>query len=154
VHKAYNLIPFKQPVFEAARRTLRLKESLYKHLHFEGEFVVKIDDEHSFLIHHYGYEIENTLFWDGLSGGWEKMSIALWTKLVSRCRTIFDIGANTGVYSLVAGSLNPEAKIYAVEPVKRVFEKLRHNIELNDLDISCLEAAISNSDGTATIYDT
>ncbi len=74
--------------------------------------------------------------------------------MVSKSDVIFDIGANTGVYSLIAKSLNPESQVYAFEPVRRVFEKLESSNRLNDYDIVCFECEISDSDGTATIYDT
>jgi FkbM family methyltransferase len=78
----------------------------------------------------------------------------LWIELVKDAEVIFDIGANTGVYSLIAKSLNSSARVYAFEPVKRVFQKLEENNRLNDFDIICIEAAASNSDGAAIIYDT
>jgi FkbM family methyltransferase len=64
-----------------------------------------------------------------------------------------DLGANTGVFSLVAKSVNPNAKVYAFEPVKRVFDKLRQNVRLNGYDVQCVEMAVSNNDGNAVIYD-
>ena len=67
---------------------------------------------------------------------------------------ILDIGANTGVYSLIAKAMKPSSKVYAFEPVKRVFSKLQENILLNSYDITALEKAVSNADGIATIYDT
>jgi FkbM family methyltransferase len=41
---------------------------------------------------------------------------------------IIDGGANTGEYSLLAGGLCPESRIYSFEPVKSTFEKLRENV--------------------------
>ena len=45
---------------------------------------------------------------------------------------IFDIGANTGIFALVSGAANPKARIFAFEPVSRVFEKLKGNVALNE----------------------
>jgi FkbM family methyltransferase len=67
---------------------------------------------------------------------------------------IFDIGANTGIYSLVAKCLNPEAKVVAFEPVERVYHKLEHNIKLNNYDITSVKKAAADNDGTAYIFDT
>ncbi len=129
-------------------------ERIYQHLHFHGDINVKIDESHSFNIRHYGFQLENILFWEGLSDGWEKVSVSIWVKLVGNSDVIFDIGANTGVYSLVAKALNPDVQVFAFEPVKRVFEKLEFNNKLNGYDINCYESAASDTDGTATIYDT
>jgi FkbM family methyltransferase len=136
------------------RKVFHPSEKVYKHLHFEGDFSVPIDNDHSFRIHHFGYEVENSLFWAGLDNGWERTSIGLWRRLVPNSSVIFDIGANTGVYSLIAKCLNPGARVIALEPISRVFSRLRQNVLLNGYDIECLELAASDFDGTATVYDT
>lgn len=152
--KIYHLIPLKREFFFALRTIWRPKESIYKHLLFKGIFKVNIDKSKAFKINHYGYQIENEIFWAGLRDGFEKESIKLWIKLCEESDVIFDVGANTGVYSLIARTIKPKAKIYAFEPVKRVFLKLQENIALNNFDVVPFEKAISNSDGKAIIYDT
>jgi FkbM family methyltransferase len=154
VKNIYRSIPFKRPLFSVCRALLHPGESIYKHLHFEGEFSVPVDDRHSFRIHHFGFEVENSLFWAGLEGGWERTSIGLWKRLVSNAQVIFDVGANTGVYSLIAKCLNPDARVVALEPISRVFSRLERNVRLNGYDMECLELAASNLDGSATVYDT
>ncbi|MBC7797057.1 MAG: FkbM family methyltransferase [Pyrinomonadaceae bacterium] len=150
----YDVIPLKKNVFSFAKNFVSPSERIHKHLHFKGNIRIPIDREYSFKVRHHGYEVENSLFWAGIGRGWEKVSLSLWVKLVRDANVIFDIGANTGVYSLIAKSLNPNAQVYAFEPVARVFEKLEYNIKLNDFDVVCLDSAASNTDGTATIYDT
>ncbi len=78
----------------------------------------------------------------------------MWISLCGQSQNIIDIGANTGVYSLIAKSVNSDAHVYAFEPVKRVYQKLMENCALNNYDIALYEKAISNSDGTAVIFDT
>lgn len=103
---------------------------------------------------HYGYMIENELFWYGLDNAWEKASFKLWKELSKNAKTILDIGANTGIYSLISGSINPSANIYAFEPIKSVYEKLSYNIELNSFgpNVKLYEVALSDFTGGATIY--
>ncbi|MFI5148960.1 MAG: FkbM family methyltransferase [Bacteroidia bacterium] len=105
-------------------------------------------------MNHYGFLIENEIFWSGLTGGWEKESLRLWIKLCQNATVVFDIGANTGIYSLISKAVNRNAVVYALEPVQRVFKKLAENNSLNNYDIKCIQAAASNSEGTALIYDT
>lgn len=152
--RIYTLIPFKQEIFTLLKKVWTPKESVYRHLYFKGVFTVPIDKNHSFKIKHYGYLVENEIFWAGLTNGWEKESLKLWIKLCETSDVILDIGANTGVYSLIAKAMKPSSKVYAFEPVKRVFSKLQENILLNSYDITALEKAVSNADGIATIYDT
>ncbi|MGH9763664.1 MAG: FkbM family methyltransferase [Blastocatellia bacterium] len=152
--RLYEIVPFKKQFYSLLKLTWTPNERIYRHLHFRGLFEVRIDRDHCFRLRHYGYQIENQIFWAGLSGGWEKKSIDLWIKMCPKAKVIFDIGANTGIYALIAKRLNPEARVYALEPVRRVFEKLEQNNSLNGGGIVCVEKAASNASGTATIYDT
>ena len=150
--EAYRRMPLKQPLFEAMRRLKAPSENVYKHLHFHGVFETRVAGR-SFKMNHHGFEIENSLFWSGVDGGWERVSLGLWQTLCTRAKVIFDIGANTGIYAVIAKTLNPAAQVHAFEPVHRVCDRLRGNAELNDYDITCVEAAVSDRDGPAVIYD-
>lgn len=149
----YNHIPFKKEIFSALKIIWTPEESIFRHLHFKGIFSVQIDTSRKFKINHYGFQIENEIFWRGLTNCWEKESIQLWIKLCKESQTILDIGANTGVYSLIAKTVNPKAKVYSFEPHPMFFKMLQKNIALNNFDIVSIEKAISNSDDTITIDD-
>ena len=150
----YRLIPFKKQLYLALKKVWTPHEPIYRHLYFKGVFNVKVDDRTRFKMNHYGYQIENEIFWTGLTGGWEKTSMTIWIALCKKAMVIFDIGANTGIYSLVAKAAHPASEVYAFEPVKRVYSKLVENSRLNGYDIACHELAVSNVDGQALIYDT
>jgi len=150
----YKIIPFKMELFKFLKIIWTPEESIYKHLYFKGIFKVKVEKTVFFKIKHYGYQLENELFWAGLIDGWEKESIKLWIQLCKQSSCIFDIGANTGVYSLIAKAVNSPAKVYAFEPVERVFDKLKENNRLNKFNIYTEKKAASNQDGVANIYDT
>jgi len=150
----YGVIPFKKQIYLALKKVWTPREYIYKHLYFKGVFKVRVDDRAGFEIKHHGYQIENEIFWNGLTGGWEKTSMAIWIALCKKSEVIFDIGANTGIYSLVAKAIHPASDVYAFEPVNRVYSKLVDNSRLNDYDIACHEVAVSNFDGKALIYDT
>jgi len=150
----YRGIPFKKQIYILMRSVWRPPERLYKHLHFVGNMKVKVDEQHSFKMRHYGYLIENEIFWNGIMDGWEKYSLRIWKKLAEKCDVIVDVGANTGVYSLLAKSINETADVYAFDPIDRVFDKLLHNVSLNNYDITCIKKALSDANGEALIYDT
>jgi FkbM family methyltransferase len=151
--KVYRKIPFKKELYSGIRHFWLPPQKIYQHLHFEGEFDVGIKNGGSFKMIHYGYQIENEIFWAGLYGGWEKQSIQLWVQLCKKATIIVDVGANTGIYSLIAACVNPAATIYSFEPVKRVYEKFLRNIEINSFSIQPFNEAVSDFDGTAVIYD-
>jgi len=152
--KLYAIFPFKKQIFRGIKKIGKPPGNVYKHLHFKGKFKIDIDPGKSFEIIHYGFEIENELFWRGIQNGWEKVSLGLWIQLSQISDVIFDIGANTGVYSLVARTINSNARVFAFEPVERTFNKLIKNCLLNKYDdIICFQKAVSNYSGRAIIYD-
>jgi FkbM family methyltransferase len=150
---AYSAVPFKRRLF-GALRPLGLPQSVYRHLHFAGEFTVRMDGKPFFRMEA-GHEIlENELFWSGWGGTWEAMSTRLWHRLARSSEGILDIGANTGAYALAAASSNPEAWIVAFEPVRRTAERLRRNVERNLFSsIEVDGRAVSDRFGRATLFD-
>lgn len=64
-----------------------------------------------------------------------------------------DIGANQGLYSLIAGQNVHCTDAVALEPVPDTFQRLIQNIEANKLQgkVRAVQAALSNQEGTATI---
>jgi FkbM family methyltransferase len=66
---------------------------------------------------------------------------------------IVDIGANTGIYALVAKTVNPNASVYAFEPHSFYYPKLEKNAHLNNFDIHAYQRAISNYDGIIELGD-
>jgi FkbM family methyltransferase len=46
--------------------------------------------------------------------------------------TIFDLGANLGIYSLLFEQAYPSAQIYAFEPVKETYDLLKVHLEMNE----------------------
>jgi FkbM family methyltransferase len=148
------VLPFKKQLFLLLKKIWVPPHAVYKHLYFNGTFRVKTGENNYFKIRHYEMEIENDIFWKGLTEGWEKQTMKLWIKLCSQAKVVFDIGANTGVYALCTKSLNKEAKVFAFEPLKQMYKKLAENNVLNQFDVVCIEKALSDKTGTATIYET
>jgi FkbM family methyltransferase len=96
--------------------------------------------------------IERQIFWGGLYGSWEKESLKIWAALCPDANTILDIGANTGMFSLLAKAHNQQAQVYAIEPIDINFEVLTKNMEKNKFSIHAIKAALSNVSGTAKMY--
>jgi FkbM family methyltransferase len=144
------MLPLKRHLFSVLR-PLPLPRWLYQHLHFAGPFSLDVDGR-SITVMHYGYEVENELFWRGLAG-WEPTSLRVWAALARGAQSIFDIGANTGIYSLVAKAVNPAAQVYSFEPVRRIYDRLVTNCRLNGFDVTCECMAVSSVDGPVVLYD-
>ena len=152
LHKIYDQVPFKYHIFSTLKRFWSPPKRVYQHLSFRDDFKVTVDEKRSFKMKHFGYELENELFWRGLSG-WEAVSFDLWIRLCKDAEVIFDVGANTGVFALIAKTINPNAEVYAFEPVKRVAQKIDYNNSINNYDIKVIQKAAADYDGVGTIYD-
>jgi len=150
--KFYRLIPFKKAMYTALKNVWLPPVGIYQHLYFNDTISVKLDNQQQFKMVHYGHSLENEIFWKGLYNGWEKYSMRIWTELAKDANVIFDIGANTGIYSLVAKAINKNAVVHAFEPFGAIHKKLQHNADINGYDIHCNCTAISNYTGDAVIY--
>jgi FkbM family methyltransferase len=88
----------------------------------------------------------------GLYGDWEKESLKIWAELSKISNSIIDIGANSGVFSLIAKSQNPRAEVIAIEPVPLNFEILWKNIKKNKFRIHAEPVALSDKEGVAKMF--
>ncbi len=144
--------PFKKQVFSIIR-LFNPPKRIWNLLRFQGRFKVAVDENVFFYMNNYGQGFENGIFWRGLFKGWgEEQPVQLWMKLCKGANTILDVGANMGVYSLVAKAVNPQSRVYGFEPVAHIYRKFSENCETNGFDITCIHTALSNVNGSADIY--
>lgn len=151
----YEVLPFKLAIYKVLRPFISMPKKLHAYFYFKGVFTTKIDGK-TFLMQNYGYQfhVENELFWGGIENGWEKSSTKLWIALCKNSSSVLDIGANTGFYSVLAKTLEPKCVVHAFEPLPAVHQKLVRNNELNNYDIVCSTYALSNFNGTASVFPT
>lgn len=156
----YRALPFKAPILGFLRDKgflRRISSRLKGYLVFSGPFVVQVKTAKFFMLLGYGREIEASIFWDGIDA-FESTTIKWWCELSKRSTYILDIGANTGIYSLVANALNPSAEIYAFEPIERIHKILDENIRLNTPNlfspmINAYRVALSDYSGQGNMFD-
>jgi FkbM family methyltransferase len=93
---------------------------------------------------------------DGGLWGFEPPLAPLFAELAcSVMGDVFDVGANTGLYSLVAAAANPTRRVHAVEPLAPVVALLEANLALNRIvarRVRVHELALSAVSGTASLY--
>jgi FkbM family methyltransferase len=93
------------------------------------------------------------------AGTYEVDRLAAFGEAICPGATVYDVGANVGIYMLLASvKAGPTGLVYAFEPVERNLHYLRRHLTLNQLqNCSILETAVSNQQGTrrfsATCYD-
>jgi FkbM family methyltransferase len=78
--------------------------------------------------------------------------LACWENQARSAQTVFDIGANAGIFSLAALAVNPSAKVHAFEPTPEIAARLRATVAMNGLsNLTVNEVAVGDHDGDATL---
>ena len=75
-----------------------------------------------------------------------------WRDAANGAKIIFDVGANSGIYSLAALAIEPDAIIHAFEPTPEIAARLRETAKLNGLkQLHVHELAVSSANGHAIL---
>ena len=100
-----------------------------------------------------GIGLASLLFWHGLDGYEPETSRTL-RSLFEHATTFVDVGANCGLYSILGPLWNPNLQVIAFEPVPAIFEKLKKNLRLNQLEsrVQCENIALSSRSGRSTLF--
>lgn len=130
-----------------------IPEALYKHFHFRGIVGVRLEQGNRMRIRSWGGVLENGLYWRGIEG-YEPECLKVWCRLASTARVVIDVGANTGLYSLLAAATGPKARVHGFEPLDRIASRFTENVALNPgFNISIHRCAVSDSNGDAVMHD-
>lgn len=99
-------------------------------------------------------DITHQIFWSGLHG-YERETIPVILDEVRRASCFMDIGANCGMYTVLGATINPNARIVAIEPVPRIYAALTNNVIQNKLNsrVTILNIAIGGSDGVVDFHE-
>jgi FkbM family methyltransferase len=83
-------------------------------------------------------------------GTYEVARVSAFARAVNQGAVVYDVGANVGIYSLVASSrVGGSGRIYAFEPLDRNLRYLHRHIMLNDIqNCTVVEKAVCNEEGT------
>jgi FkbM family methyltransferase len=81
-------------------------------------------------------------------------AVRLARELIQPGDTVLDIGANIGLWSLVAARrVGAGGRLFALEPVPGNFKRLRQALELNRMTwVECRQLALSDRIGSTTFY--
>jgi FkbM family methyltransferase len=100
-----------------------------------------------------GINIASALYWHGLDG-YEAATSKTLRFFFERVTGFVDIGANYGLYSLLAALWNPQIVVTAFEPEPRIHRCLKTNVRINGLAsrIHVEKLALSDKCGKAAFY--
>ena len=88
-----------------------------------------------------------------VSGGIDPNEFCFLSRFLKRGMTFVDVGANEGLYAVFAARcVGSEGRVIAFEPSQREAERLKRNLELNQLANVTLEpVGVADSDGQAVL---
>jgi FkbM family methyltransferase len=82
--------------------------------------------------------------------GYEGESLSAWHRIVKGGKVALDIGAYTGLYSIIAAKCG--AEVMAFEPMPANRWRLGINCELNKCRVTMFSAAVSDHEGVAELH--
>ena len=118
-----------------------------------GRVVLALAGEAGFVMESDGKDsVASAAYWVGLDS-YEGCSLRVFGHLAKQSREIVDVGANTGLFSLLAASLQPRGQIHAFEPFPEAARRLNVNLQANGFtNVNLVRAALSRAPGILPLY--
>ena len=118
-----------------------------------GHIYVALPDSRQLILASDGDDaIPSALYWAG-PRAYEPGTIDLYWRLLKHFQAVFDVGAHTGLFALLAAIESDDRDVHAFEPVPKIFNYLKRNVEVNELhNLKAVCAAVTNYDGEAVLY--
>jgi len=128
----------------------KIKEFFYR-FPVNGNVRIHINGSRPFVMVNDGSDIiANEIYWKGISA-YEPQTENIVLKLLHDTKVFFDIGSNTGLYSLIAASQTHNIQVHAFEPVDSAYDFLSTRIKTSGLNnITANKIALSDFDGEST----
>ncbi len=100
-----------------------------------------------------GDEVGMSIHWSGIM--FESETVEVFLDLIKKADYFVDIGANTGIFSLISVLSNDKCKVLSFEPVHESYKALVYNINVNNFEknIEPYEKVVSNIDGQVEFHE-
>lgn len=129
-----------------------LCEGIRKHYAKSSQYflVNDLDDDLKILVN-LSEHIGSKIFW---SGSYSQNELAILGSYLAKDDVFIDIGANIGLFTLLAAKKLSEGQVYSFEPVSTVFENLFNNVSANGFTHRCslFKFGLSDSKSVMKIY--
>ena len=97
--------------------------------------------------------LASELYWRGWPVGYEPETTTPFFTLAASAMYTVDVGANIGIFSLIASAANPLGHVIALEPLEANFRYLRRNVDLNGMEnVHCVRAAACETDQEIDLF--
>jgi FkbM family methyltransferase len=116
-----------------------------------GKVRIKMNGSKPFIMVNDGSDIiANEIYWKGISA-YEPQTENIMLKLLKNTEVFFDIGANTGLFTLLAASQSHPIKVHSFEPVDSAYDFLTRSVKESGFDnVTTNQIALSDFDGEST----
>lgn len=155
---------FKRPFYTIAGKISKIMRDFQKYQ--DDKIIVKNDESWNRLFNNNGFfefnlnnDVKINLYRDSILSrliyeGFEKEEIDYLTKTLKKDDFFVDIGANIGLFSLMASKIvGLEGKVLCFEPAPLTFSKLDENVKLNNFNnIEIRNIGLSDTKGELTFY--
>lgn len=127
----------------------RVKKLLQKHVYRPGQVRTILFGP----LRGYKYRIAGG-GWAPLYGGLEPASQKVYARLIKPGDTVYDLGANVGIHSLLFAKLTgPDGQVMAFEPLPRNIAEIEFFKQLNGVsNVTVMDLAAGNAQGTAEFW--
>ncbi|HMR67149.1 MAG TPA: FkbM family methyltransferase [Anaerolineae bacterium] len=96
--------------------------------------------------------IASGLYWGGIES-FEAETFKVYFDLLKTAEVVFDIGANTGIFALLAAIDCKDRQVHAFEPAPKIFDYLQRNATINKLNnLKPVCSALTDYDGEIDLY--
>jgi FkbM family methyltransferase len=125
-----------------------------KHLYFTGKFQARIRGKKVVTLISAGHQIENEIYWKGFENCHEGLSVIIWEELVRQIqpKCVWDVGANSGTYGMLAKVVSPTSTVAFFEPIPKAVKMIGENLRLNNTSGEVFEVALGDFNGVGEIY--
>lgn len=128
--------------------------NILQHLHFSGVISARLNGKPVVKLINKGHQIENEIYWRGFDGCHEKKSMQIFAEIlrVIEPKIVWDIGANSGTYGILAKALVNSTDVFFFEPIPKAIEMIHENLLLNGFNAEVFQLALGDYDGEGEIY--
>lgn len=98
--------------------------------------------------------VARSIWWGGGIAGYESPYPQLFAACSRDSRLVLDVGSFSGLYSMIAATTSPRAKVFAFDPFPPALELLRKNVHRNRLEdrIHVFPLGLSDFEGQADFF--